>query len=642
MINHLLSQAKKHCANPPVRASDLLPFRYLCGMNQSLKRVSAVLLLAVVAYGVYYVVSLIWFRPAEIGQFFQRYMLDLAQRQPETATRIRPDYEQFTRQLTGRFDAQLDDLSPAGTQANWQADSQALATLNTYLDSRLTPDDSAVSRAFRPYLEHRVKGKTFLFHDYPLNPINGWPGRFERLLVLDHPVDSREHAGAYIDRMRVFPRQADQLIAGMEYRYQKGIVPPKYLLEQSIAEMKAFIAMPPTKNPLYTSFAQKAAKASPWELGEGDILDKMDQIVDVLQKDLYPAYRKLISYTESLLPDAPTHDAEVGLWKLPMGGSAYAWKLEAENGFAVTPDSAWAIGNRGVSYWQHHLHLMLDSAAKAGQLPAGTPTAPAARLAHLISLPCDTSAAGLAQIDTLLRLHLDQMGSYMKAPFLHIPATYLNIKPLAEYRRAYTGPLYTESTIIIAKATGPRQTYVVWTNPAQLAHTPFWRLRSLANEQGIPGKHYLDFWAEANRKRYPTLTALLPSAAYANGWLAWSGYLSSEVLHLYPTDQLLDQAGFAYGQLERYALLMADAGLHHKRWSRQQTIGWLSATLGIQPAEAEAKTDALIVSPAHFSTAALGFERIFARYQQALHQKEGINWPQFHKNLLENGFLGAF
>jgi uncharacterized protein (DUF885 family) len=71
--------------------------------------------------------------------------------------------------------------------------------------------------------------------------------------------------------------------------------------------------------------------------------------------------------------------------------------------------------------------------------------------------------------------------------------------------------------------------------------------------------------------------------AYVEGWALYAEQLADEI-GLYDDDPL-GRLGYLQLQLLRACRLVADTGLHSKRWSRERAVNWLVEATG-HPAEA--------------------------------------------------------
>ena len=125
----------------------------------------AALLLAVTVF----LVNLVWFRPFSLDLFFEKVFIEEALAKPELLTEI-GIAEQFGYR---RHNAHLDDLSIAKTEADAARLRQRLADLKAYDGRSQTPSQKLSTRVLAWFLESRVEGEPFRFHDYPVEQLWG-------------------------------------------------------------------------------------------------------------------------------------------------------------------------------------------------------------------------------------------------------------------------------------------------------------------------------------------------------------------------------------------------------------------------------------------------------------------------------------
>ena len=97
------------------------------------------------------------------------------------------------------------------------------------------------------FLQDLVDGQHWLFYDYPVNQLFGVQSSTPDFMVQIHPIGDERDARNYIARLVAFRRKFGQLLEGLELREAKGIIPPKFVIERVLAEMRAFTAVPATK-----------------------------------------------------------------------------------------------------------------------------------------------------------------------------------------------------------------------------------------------------------------------------------------------------------------------------------------------------------------------------------------------------------
>src|ERR1043166_7688469 len=163
-------------------------------------------------------------------------------------------------------------------------------------------------------------------------------------------------------RLDALPKKFDQTLEGLKLREQKGILPPRFVVEEVIKEMSDFIAKPVAENILATSFKERAAKID--KLNDQQRTDLQKRAENEITTQVYPAYQKLIAYFQGILPKTTTDD---GVWKLPDGDAFYAYTLRSNTTTNMPPNEVHELGLREVTRIEGEMRALLDSNGFAGQ-----------------------------------------------------------------------------------------------------------------------------------------------------------------------------------------------------------------------------------------------------------------------------------
>ena len=83
-------------------------------------------------------------------------------------------------------------------------------------------------------------------------------------------------------------------------REQKGILPPRFVVEKVLAEMNSFVAQPAAENILATSFKTRIVKIN--GMTDEQRIASQKRIETAITDNVYPAYHKLIDYFTAILP----------------------------------------------------------------------------------------------------------------------------------------------------------------------------------------------------------------------------------------------------------------------------------------------------------------------------------------------------
>jgi uncharacterized protein (DUF885 family) len=198
-----------------------------------LKTVAAVLAAALLTATVF-VVNLIWFRPFSLNLFYEKTFITFALRNPELLTSI-GIAEQFGYR---RHNAHLDDVSIAKGDRDFAALRKDLTDLKNYDTEDQTPDQRLSTRILTWFIDTQIEGERFRFHDYPVNQLFGVQSQTPDFLINQHRIADSRGAEDYLARLQELPRKFDQVLEGLAMRESKGVMPPRFVIERVLAEMR--------------------------------------------------------------------------------------------------------------------------------------------------------------------------------------------------------------------------------------------------------------------------------------------------------------------------------------------------------------------------------------------------------------------
>ena len=203
-----------------------------------------------------FLVNLIYFRPWSLDLFYEKVFAEVIFSEPELLSSLGL-VEQFG--ITGH-NARLNDESPGHQEqvaARWRKN---LAQLRAYPLSRQTESQRLSTHVLDWFLARQVEGERFQFHDYPVNQLFGVQNQFPTFMANTHRLLEPRDCDYYLQRLGALPAKFDQTLEGLRLRENKGIIPPRFVVEKVLKEMRAFVAQPASANILASSFKTRAAK----------------------------------------------------------------------------------------------------------------------------------------------------------------------------------------------------------------------------------------------------------------------------------------------------------------------------------------------------------------------------------------------
>ena len=593
-------------------------------MRRPLLRTLLGILVAGLLAATVFIVNLVWFRPFSLNLFYEKVFVSFLLDNPELLTMMGVA-EQFGYR---RHNAHLNDVSQAKAErdfAEWRHD---LDDLRAYDTARQTPEQRLSTRVLAWFIESQLEGERFHLHNYPVNQLFGVQSQTPDFLINQHRIKDRRGADDFLARLGEVGRKFDQVLEGLRLREGRGIVPPRFVIERVLTEMRGFSAKPAAENPLCVSFISKVDALK--EVSAEDKATLKARCPETVERVVRSAYLKLIGFFEAQLPRATADD---GAWKLPDGAAFYAWRLRQQTTTNMTPEQIHALGLAEVARIDADMRAILVA---QNQLQPGETTAQAmGRLAKdprfLYPNNDEGRQAALAEykrmIDEQLVRSRQVIGMSPKAP--------IEVKRVPEFKEKTAPGAYYDMPALDGTRPG-----VFYANLRNMGDLPKYGMRTLSIHEGVPGHHFQIALAQ-EQQGGPTFRKVLPFTAYMEGWALYAEWLGGE-LGVYKDDPFSD-LGRLQAEMFRAVRLVVDTGIHAKRWTREQAIAYMVDKTGMPPAEVTAEIERYIVDPGQACAYKVGMLAIRAARERA-EKALGAKWnPEaekaFHDVVLQGGAL---
>ena len=587
------------------------------------KTLGALLAVALLAAAVF-LVNLIWFRPFSLNLFYEKTFITFVLENPELLTSI-GIAEQFGYR---RHNAHLDDVSIAKADHDFALWHKYLADLKSYDLAAQSPEQLLSTRVLTWFIEDLLDGERFRFHDYPVSQHFGMQSQTPDFLINQHRIDDRRGAEDYLLRLGEVGRKFDQVLEGLAVREKKGVVPPRFVIDRVVTEMRGFAGKPAVENPLYKHFAGKVQTLP--ELTAADKQALEARCAEVIERSVLPAYRKLIAFFEGLLTRSTTDD---GVWKLPDGDAYYAYRLRSATTTRMTPQEVHDLGLVEVARIETEMTAILAAQAqlRSGETPARALSRLAKDPRFLYPNTDDGRRAALADYTRMIE---DQLAR-SRAVIGLVPKAAIEVKRVPEFKETNAPGAYYFPPALDGARPG-----VFYANLRDMNEVPKFGMRTLALHEGVPGHHFQVALAQ-EQEGGPTFRKVLPFTAYGEGWALYAEWLGTE-LGLYKDDPFGD-LGRLQAEMFRAVRLVVDTGIHYKRWTRERAIAYMQEKTGMPEGEVVTEIERYIVEPGQACAYKIGMLRIGAareRAQRALGPRFNVETEKaFHDVVLGSGSL---
>lgn len=445
----------------------------------------------------------------------------------------------------------------------------------------------------------------------PIDQLNGIHLQLANLVTLA-PLDSVAHYDDYIARLNQVPRLFDQLIILLRRGLDAGLMPPRYLLEKVLVQLKE-LQQPAAQRSVFASpLAQIPKQFSP---AEKQRLRR--ELLTAVETKVRPAYQKLQLFIAHEY--APKGRTEFGLWSLPDGAARYRFAVRTQTTSNYTPEQIHQLGLGQVA----ELEAQIDALAKRSGYPDGK------TFAKKMHASASNIPRSRQQILDDYRRHVDAMQAKMPALFGLMPKAKVLVSSVPKYMEKDASTQYMQAT------PDGKRAGQIWVNTYDFAHKSMSDNEATAYHEGIPGHHLQMSIAQELPDVHPFHRSLSDQYnAYLEGWALYSERLGKEVgFYQNPASDL----GRLESELFRAMRLVLDTGVHYKRWSRQQMIDYFVAHLD-DPLESE--VDRYIADPGQALGYTIGQLKILElrqRAQTALVERFDIR--SFHDAILGAGAL---
>jgi uncharacterized protein (DUF885 family) len=557
-----------------------------------------------------------YFRPPLISIFFERAFLQFMLEDPEAVSSLG-----VFEQLGYRgFDGKLTDVSPEHEEKLARMAREDLATLHQYNRMSLSPSNQLSYDVLEWFLQDLVEGQRWLFHDYPVNQLFGVQSATPDFMVQIHPIGDRRDVRNYISRLNAFERKFAGLLAGLQLRESKGIVPPQFVIERVLGEMRAFIGMPARENILYTNLRTKMARLSGLTASErAQLLSEAQSAID---GRVYPAYRRLIGFFERLQPRV-TED--YGLWKLPDGDRYYDHLIRSHTTTPLDAEQVHDIGLAEVA----RIGKELDAVLKSQGFPQGTIAERMTSLNGNLRPQYSNDDAGRGACLADYQRHINEIVRGLDQDFLSPPRLDIKVERVPQFKEKTAPAAYADTGSLDGSRPG-----VFYVNLRDMRDVWKYQMRTLSFHEAVPG-HQLQGVIAQRLTGVPTFRKILPFSAYDEGWAVYAERLGWEMG--YENDPL-DNLGRLQAEMFRAVRLVVDTGIHRKHWTRQQAIEYMQEQTGMSTNEVVSEVERYFVIPGQALAYKIGMLRILelrARAQAKLGSAFDIR--QFHAVVLGSG-----
>lgn len=387
-----------------------------------------------------------------------------------------------------------------------------------------------------------------------------------RFVDSDHPIDNAADAEAYLARLQSFAKQLDGERGRIEAARAKGLVPPAFLLDKALSQIRMSAKGARAGGSLVESVARRTREKSI----AGDWAERAKKIAT---QEIAPALDRQIAELEAQRKVAKN---DAGMWAQPDGDAFYRWALKASTTTAMTPDEVHAMGLGELE----QLQAEMDSIMKGLGLTRGSVGDRMHEIARDPKYQFAEGDQGRAEIMAFIQERLTWIRAQLPRAFNTLVDPHMEVKRLPPEEEPGAPTAYGGAGSIDGKIPGR-----FWINLRTTdLHSKF-ALADLAFHESIPGH----IWQGEYTHTMPLIRQLLAFNAYSEGWALYAQQLAAE-LGAYDNDPV-GRLGYLQAISFRACRLVVDTGIHAKRWTREAGVKFFVERNGSNPIEVASEVD---------------------------------------------------
>jgi len=542
-------------------------------------------------------------RRKALNGIFQEYWEDRLKHDPEFASTIGDK----------RYNDQVSDYSVKAVN-DWLAREQNYLLRLAAIDSAGFTDQEKTSQELLiRHFEMDQEAAEFKEWQMPVNQMGGIYSDYPQLVAALSFTTVKDYDD-WIARLHALPEAFAQVTEDMEIGIEDHRVPPKYLLEKTLDQVKQLANQKPEDSPLALPL-----KTFPVSIPNTEQQRIRTEMLDAIGKEVLPAYLRFARFLE--VSYIPAGRAKPGVDALPDGARYYQFLIKRTTTTNLTAAQIHQIG--------------LDEVAKDE----------AAMLAIAQKLGFQDLKSFRASLKTNPKLHPDSAESLLaayngylkpmqaKLPdlFGRLPKASFEVVPVPDYLAKTSAPAYYQAGT--PDGSRPGRLFI---DTYDAKNRNLYAAESIAYHEGIPG-HHLQISISQEQQGVPQFRKYGGYTAFVEGWGLYAEQLGKDVgFYQNPYSD--------YGRLEadvwRAMRLVVDTGVHSDGWTRQQMVDFFHEHSNVDEPSVQAEVDRYIAWPSQALAYKIGQLKILdlrARAQKELGAKFDIR--AFHDQVIDSGAL---
>ena len=548
------------------------------------------------------------------NQFFESIFQDRVLDSPEFQTRLgyKLNYDQW------------DDITWAARRKDARDAQFDLEYMLDNIDIEKLDNKTTISyRLMEKSLQRTIDANEYLFRGYMVTHRGGKHSSIPSFLINYHKIDDEEDVKDYLSRLRNIEPLFQDFIKELELRDELETIPPMFVYPKAIAVCENIISGYPfeegeKQNVIYEDFVNKLDAL---DISDALKLRYKSEAEAILVTVVNYSYKNLIDFLTEQQLKATNND---GVWKYPNGAEYYQYTLDQYTTLGLTAEQIHEIGLSEVARIHEEIYAIMEEVAFEGTLQ------------EFFDFMRTDPQFYYPQSDKGRQMYLDQvnvvvdtLSARIDELFYGLPSIPLVVKPVEAYREASAGIAFYSR----GQADGSRPG-IYYANLYNMQDMPIYKLENLAYHEAIPG-HHMQIAIQLEVDGMPSFRKYGGYSVYSEGWALYSETLPKEIgLYKDPYSDF----GRLSGELWRACRLVVDTGIHHYRWTREESIDYYINNTANPEGDCIGMVERHIVWPGQavsYKIGMLKFQELRAYAEDTL--GENFSIQEFHDVVLKNG-----
>jgi uncharacterized protein (DUF885 family) len=506
------------------------------------------------------------------------------------------------------------DFTDAGEVKDQQLLQSTAKTMRTMYDlGSLSSSDALSYRLFDAMAKRSADRFKFRKNGYVFDQMNGAQSQLPAFLINIHRVANIDHANAYVSRIDGLGEAMGALIDESKSRADAGVMPPDWVYPYVISDVENLLNSG-DDNPVLEDFR---SKIDGLKLDASESAALKNKALSAWNGSAKPAYERLLAEMKRQQAIAPTDD---GIWRFKDGADYYKALLANYTTTDLSADEIHAIGLREVDRIHREMRGIMKKVGFEGTLQEFFEHT---RTGDQFFYTSREEYIADAQEK------IDALETKLPEFFGVLPTDPLTIKAVEAFREKSAGKAFYQRPA--PDGSRPGTYYVNLYNLRDMSKN---ELEALAYHEGLPG-HHLQLSIQTQLGDMPAFRRFGGVTAYSEGWGLYSEELGKDMGFYQDPYSDFGRLGM---ELWRACRLVVDTGIHHKRWSREKAIAYLTENTPNPDGDIRKAIERYVVYPGQATAYMIGKLKIMElRGRAQTELGESFDIRGFHDVILKNG-----